>query len=319
MTILQQAYAAPAIKTAQVLHIPEERLDSAQAKILSYANYHGERETHGDVVVEPYSPVVGANVRGLKISAASKPDPALGQFLHDRLVRYGFLYFEPGAVSAEDFGHLVNLFGHARYSGTPYTPEAPENANINTIDSAVKKTRMNLIWHIDQAFDPDPPRFTVLFGKKAPPVGGDTLFANATAAYDLLDPLFAQYLETLTAVHDVETQGFMTLAYQDPVKLAAQRAKYPAIETPLIRVHPDTGRKQIYVNELYTQRILGVPRTLSDHLLQILFDYVKSPDVQTRVGWEQGAVVIWDNRVVQHRGVGDYGDGHRVLYRAIVQ
>ncbi len=111
----------------------------------------------------------------------------------------------------------------------------------------------------------------------------------------------------------------MTLAYQDPQALAAQRAKYPPVEVPVIRTHPDTGRKQIFVSELYTQRILGVPRNLSDHLLQILFDYVKAPDVQTRVDWQEGAVVIWDNRVVQHRGVGDYGDGHRVLYRAIVQ
>jgi taurine dioxygenase len=317
MTI--QASAGPAIRAAQVLHIPEERLDSAQAKVLSISDYRGERESYRDVVIEPYSPVVGAHVRGLRISSAPEHDAALAQFLHDRLVRYGFLHFEPGTVSAEDFGHLVDLFGRARYAGTPYTPVAQENANVNTIDSAVKKTRMNLIWHIDQAFDPTPPRFTVLFGKKAPAAGGDTLFSNAMAAYDLLDPLFARYLETLTAVHDVETQGFLTLAYQDPQALAAQRSKHPPIEAPVIRVHPDTGRKQIFVSELYTQRILGVPRSLSDHLLQILFDYVKSPDVQARVAWQEGAVVIWDNRIVQHRGVGDYGDGHRVLYRAIVQ
>jgi taurine dioxygenase len=319
MTALPHASAGPAIKTPQVLHIPEERLDSAQPKILSIADYRGERESFREVVIEPYSPVVGAHVRGLRIASASNQDAALAQFLHDRLVRYGFLYFEPGTVSAENFGLLVDLFGRAQYLGTPHTPAAHENANVNTIDSAVKKTRMNLIWHIDQAFVPNPPRFTALFGKKAPPSGGDTLFANATAAYDLLDPLFARYLDTLTAVHDVENQGFLTLAYQDPQALAAQRTKYPAIEAPVIRVHPDTGRKQIFVSELYTQRILGLSRSTSDHLLQILFDHVKSPDVQTRVAWQEGAAVIWDNRVVQHRGVGDYGDGRRVLHRAIVQ
>lgn len=319
MTALPQASAGAAPQTARVLHIPEERLDSVQAKVLSIADYRAERETFRDVVIEPYSPVVGARVRGLDLSAASGPDAALGQFLHDRLVRYGFLFFAPGVVRAEDFGRLVGLFGSARFAGTPYTPAPLGDATVNTIDSSVKKTRMNFIWHIDQAFDPEPPRFTALFGKKAPPSGGDTLFSNATAAYDLLDPLFARYLETLTAVHDVETQGFLTLAYQDPAALAAQRAGHPAIEAPVIRVHPDTGRKQIFVNELYTQRILGVPRTVSDQLLQILFDYVRSPDVQTRVAWQEGAAVIWDNRVVQHRGVGDYGDGLRVLHRAIVQ
>ncbi|MET3352840.1 UNVERIFIED_ORG: taurine dioxygenase [Xanthobacter viscosus] len=320
MSALPQASAGSDIQTARVLHIPEERLDSAQAKILSIADYRGEREALDTVVVEPYSPVVGAHVRGLDFGASTpEHDAALAQFLHDRLVRYGFLFFAPGIVRAEDFGRLVSLFGKARYAGTPYTPPPAGDTSVNTIDSSVKKTRMNLIWHIDQAFVPEPPRFTALFGKAAPPTGGDTLFANATAAYDLLDPDFARYLETLTAVHDVETQGFLTLAYQDPGALAAQRAKYPPIEAPVIRVHPDTGRKQIFVSELYTQRILGVPRTVSDHLLQILFDYVKSPDVQTRVAWQEGAAVIWDNRVVQHRGVADYGDGLRVLHRAIVQ
>lgn len=319
MTALPHASAGTAIQSARILHIPEERLDSAQPRILSIADYRGERETLGDVVVEPYSPVVGAHVRGLRLVSSSQPDPALAQFLHDRLVRYGFLHFEPGTVSAEDFGRLVALFGHARFSGTPYTPAALENTNVNTIDSSVKKTRMNLIWHVDQAFTPDPPRFTALFSKNAPPSGGDTLFANATAAYDLLDPGFAAYLETLTAVHDVETQGFLTLAYQDRAAFAAQRAKYPAVEAPVIRVHPDTGRKQIFVSELYTQRIIGLPRTVGDHLLQILFEYVKAPDVQTRLVWSEGAAVIWDNRVVQHRGVGDYGGGLRVLHRAIVQ
>lgn len=315
-----QAAAQVADQAARVLHFPEERLDSVQAKILSIADYRGERETLNGVVIEPYSPVVGAHVRGLDFaSSAPERDAALAQFLHDRLVRYGFLFFEPGVVRAEDFGRLVGLFGRARFAGTPFTPAPAEDPNVNTIDSSVKKTRMNLIWHIDQAFVPEPPRFTALFGKNAPPTGGDTLFSNAIAAYDLLDPPFARYLETLTAVHDVETQGFLTLAYQDPEALAAQRAKYPAIEAPVIRVHPDTGRKQIFVSELYTQRILGVPRTVSDHLLQILFDYVKAPDVQTRVAWKEGAAVIWDNRVVQHRGVADYGDGLRVLHRAIVQ
>lgn len=320
MTAQPHASVAQATQVARVLHFPEERLDRVQAKVLSIADYRGERESFHDVVVEPYSPVVGARVHGFDFASSPlERDPALAQFLHDRLVRYGFLFFEPGVLQAEQFSRLVGLFGRARYAGTPFTPAPAGDPNINTIDSSVKKTRMNFIWHIDQAFVPEPPRFTALFGKHAPSAGGDTLFANATAAYDLIDPDFARYLETLTAVHDVETQGFLTLAYQDPAALAAQRAKYPAIEAPVIRVHPDTGRKQIFVSELYTQRILGVPRTVSDHLLQILFDYVKSPDVQTRVGWKEGAAVIWDNRVVQHRGVADYGDGLRVLHRAIVQ
>jgi len=302
------------------LFIDEDRLDVTQARILAIDNYVGERKTLQNVTIEPYSPVVGATVRGLRLNGVKQLTPELHKFIYDSLLRYGFLAFEPGTVASEDFGDLVGLFGEARLMNTPYTPAANENGGkVNTIDSKVKKTRMNFIWHIDQAFRHTPPRYTALFGKKVPAFGGDTLFSNATAAYDLLDPLLARYLETLSAVHDVETQGFLTLAYQDRDELAAQRSKQPPIEVPLIRVHPETGRKQIFVNELYTLRILGLSRTASQSLIDLLLDLVKSPDVQARFRWEEGTALIWDNRTVQHRGVGDYGDGHRVLHRAVVQ
>lgn len=294
------------------------KLDISQPKILKIEQYVTGGQSLDDITIEPYSAVVGARVKGLRVNARTKVNGDVRSFLYAGLLRHGFLAFEPGSVTAEDYIHLVQLFGEAKYNGTPHTPVAAESANVNTIDSEVKKTRMNYIWHIDQAFRPKPTRFTALFGKKVPSVGGDTLFSNATVAYDLLDPLFAAYLETLTAVHDVETQGFLTLAYQDPAELAAQKARTPSIEAPLIRVHPETGRKQLYANELYTQRILGLSRVASESILNILFDLVRSPDVQTRYRWEEGSVLIWDNRTVQHRGVGDFGAGHRVLYRAVI-
>jgi taurine dioxygenase len=298
--------------------LQERKLDLAQPRILEIEKYLNGAKTVSGVTVEPYSAIVGARVKGLRVNADSRVSEEVKSFLYASLLQHGFLAFEPGSVSPEDYIHLVELFGKAKYNGTPHTPVARESANLNTIDSEVKKTRMNYIWHIDQAFREAPTRFTALFGKKVPAVGGDTLFTNATVAYDLLDPLFASYLETLTAVHDVETQGFLTLAYQDPVELAAQKARNPAIEAPLIRVHPETGRKQIYANELYTQRILGLSRIASESILNILFDLIKSPDVQTRYKWDEGSVLIWDNRTVQHRGVGDFGTGHRVLYRAVI-
>lgn len=302
------------------LLIEEERLDAVQPRILDVAQYLGAAQTLDGVSLEPYSPVVGAHVRGLRLDGQTPPSEAVRQFLYAGLLRYGFLAFEPGTVQAQDFGQLAGLFGTARLMNTPHTPATRDNDNkVNTIDSQVKKTRMNYIWHIDQAFRNAPPRFTALFGQTVPAFGGDTLFTNATAAYDLLDPLLARYLETLTAVHDVETQGFLTLAYQDAAELAAQRAKTPPIEAPLIRLHPETGRKQIYANELYTQRILGLSRSASQGLLEVLFDLIRSPDVQTRFRWQQGTALIWDNRTVQHRGVGDFGTSHRRLHRAVIE
>ncbi|ABE36805.1 Putative taurine catabolism dioxygenase TauD/TfdA [Paraburkholderia xenovorans LB400] len=297
----------------------QDDFELLQQRQLPEHSYSAQSESRFGIHVEPYSPVVGARVRGLRINGKETVPAEVRAFLYDSLTRYGFLAFEPGTVSAAEFAYLVDLFGHSEYTGTPYTPVAEESSNVNTIDSKVKKTRMNFIWHIDQAFRPEPPRFTVLFGKKVPPFGGDTVFTNATAAYELLDPLFAQYLETLSVAQDVETMGFLTLAYREEEELARQKARFPWIRTPLIRVHPDTGKKQIYVNELYTQRILGLSRIASQNILGILFDLIKSPEVLTRYRWEEGSVLIWDNRVVQHRGVGDYGEGHRVLLRAVVE
>lgn len=300
------------------IFVDEEKLDRIQAKLLDLARYDTRPVSHEGVSITALSPTLGGRVSGLRIDDTGEVSPALKQFIHDALLRFGFLSFEPGTVRAEHFEHLVGLFGPPRLMNTPYTPDRGREGQLNAIDSSIKKTRMNYIWHMDQVFQPDPPRFTALFAQSAPGLGGDTLFANAVAAYDLLDPLFAAYIESLTAVHDVEAQGFLTLAYHDFAQRAQQREKYPPIEVPLVRVHPETGRKQIFANELYTHRILGVTRRTSQALLDVLFDAVNAPEVQARHRWEDGEAVIWDNRTVQHRGVPDFGQQRRVLHRALV-
>jgi taurine dioxygenase len=90
----------------------------------------------------------------------------------------------------------------------------------------------------------------------------------------------------------------------------------PPFEMPLVRIHPVTGRKWIAVNESYAAYIKGVSRVTSQNLLGILFDMIKSPEATVRFTWTQGALAIWDNRVVQHKGIKDYGGGRRILYRA---
>lgn len=291
---------------------------AAQPRVLDVAAYvSAEEQTHG-VRIEPCEPVVGARVRGLRVQAGQPIEPAVAALLRRKLLERGFLVFEPGTVDVEGFVQLVSLFGEVRHYGGPFTPAPGEHPLLNTIDSRTKLTRMNYIWHVDGGYKPNPPKMTALLARAVPRHGGDTLFANAVAAYDLLDPPFAAYLETLSAFHSPETVGHLQLSYRDPATLAAQRAKHAPVEAPVIRVHPETGRKQIFANESYTLRIAGVSRIVSQNLLNILFDLMKAPEVQARVRWEQGAALIWDNRSVQHRGVDDFGDGERVLYRAIV-
>ncbi|OZI71785.1 TauD/TfdA dioxygenase family protein [Bordetella genomosp. 12] len=298
--------------------VDNDKIDRIQPKILDMSRYPTDASRVEGITVTPYSPTVGAKVSGLRIDGQEALTPAVRAQLYEALLRYGFLSFEPGTVEVEHFERLVSLFGKAKLMNTPYTPETGKSGQLNTIDASTKKTRMNYIWHMDQVFQPTSPPYTALLGEVMPALGGDTLFANATAAYELLDPLLAAYLETLTAVHDADTMGYLTLAYHDLEARAEQRRKYPPIEVPLIRKHPETGRKQIFVNELYTHRILGVSRRTSQALLDVLFDALSAPEVQTRHRWENGTALIWDNRTVQHRGVPDFGAQRRVMHRALV-
>ncbi len=291
---------------------------AAQPRVLDISAYLEREQEYAGIRILPYEPAVGATVRGLRIKAGEPVAEATAELLRSKLLARGFLAFEPGTVTATEFITLVSLFGEAQFYGTPYTPSPVENGRINTIDSKIKYTRMNYIWHTDGSYQAKPPKMTALYAHTVPEYGGDTVFANAAAAYDLLDPPFAAYLETLTAVQSAETVGHLPLSYQDPEELARQRAKNPPVETPVIRIHPETGRKVLNVNESYTLRIKGVSRMVSQNLLNILFDLVKSTEVQARVRWQQGMAVIWDNRTVQHRGVDDYGNGRRVLYRAVL-
>lgn len=268
-----------------------------------------------DLKIVPWQPALGAIVSGLTYNEGPVSQPMqtrLRRALHD----YGVLIFDPGTVTALNFTQFVRVFGEpVPYSG-PHTPSAPDNPSATVVDSRNDQRLRNHIWHIDGTFRSNAPTITALFGHTIPAQGGDTLFSNATLAYDLLDPLFAAYLDTLIAVNSADATGHLAERYLDPEQQARERARMPPYEHPVIRTHQETGRKQIFVSESYTAYIKGVSRTVSQSLLAILFEAIKAPEVQVRYRWAPGALVVWDNRIVQHRGIKDYGSEHRVLYRA---
>ena len=226
------------------------------------------------------------------------------------------MIFEPGTVTAENFTVFAGFLGEFFHYAGPHTPRAPENSDATMIDSVKDKNLRNHIWHSDGGFRPDAPAFTALFAKQLPEFGGDTIFSNTALVYEQLDPLFAAYLESLTVIQSADATGHITDRYLDAQEAADARLRMPPFEMPLIRVHPVTGRKWVAVNESYAAYIKGVSRVMSQNILGILFDMIKSPETTARLTWTQGALAIWDNRVVQHKGIKDYGNGRRILYRA---
>ncbi len=258
---------------------------------------------------------IGSYISGYRFDGVSVSD-AFRSVMRDLLHNRGLVMFEPGTVTAQNFTKFAGFLGEFFDYDGPHTPRAPDNPDATMIDSAKDRHLRNHIWHADGGFRADAPAFTGLFGKVVPQGAGDTMFANAAYVYEQLDPLFAHYLESLAVVQSPDATGHITDRYLDPEAAAKARLKMPPFEMPLIRTHPVTGRKWVAVNESYVCYIKGVSRVHSQNILGILFDMIKSPEATCRIEWQEGAMAVWDNRVVQHRAVKDYASGTvRILYR----
>jgi len=258
---------------------------------------------------------IGSYISGYRFDGESVTDEmrtAMRYLLHNR----GLVVFEPGTVTAENFTKFAGFLGEFFHYAGPHTPRAPENPEATVISASKDDHLRNHVWHADGGFRADAPAFTALFGKTTPKNGGDTMFSNAAWVYESLDPLFAQYLDSLQVIQSPDATGHITDRYLDPEEAADARRRMPPFEMPLVRVHPESGRKWIAVNESYVCYIKGVSRVHSQNILGILFDMIKSPEATCRFEWTQGTLAVWDNRVVQHRAVKDYSsDATRQLYR----
>ncbi|MGE0803683.1 MAG: TauD/TfdA dioxygenase family protein [Lautropia sp.] len=158
-------------------------------------------------------------------------------------------------------------------------------------------------WHTDASCDLEPPLGSILKLTEVPEIGGDTLFASMYAAYEALSAPIKRLLEGLTAVHDG------ALVYRGS---SFERREYPRNRHPVICVHPESGRKLIFVNSMYVSRIVGLSPAESDAVLQMLFRHIARPEFQCQVKWREHTVVFWDNRCVQHMAVFDYFPQRRV-------
>ncbi|MDH3241611.1 MAG: TauD/TfdA family dioxygenase [Alphaproteobacteria bacterium] len=267
------------------------------------------------VSISAIKPSIGSYISGYRFDGESVPDAfrsAMRYQLHNR----GLVIFEPGTVTAANFTSFAGFLGEFFDYAGPHTPRAPDNPDATVISAEKDAHLRNHVWHADGGFRADAPAFTALFGKHIPDSGGDTMFSNAAYVYESLDPLFAQYLDSLKVIQSPDATGHITDRYLDPEEAAQARLRMPPFELPLVRVHPESGRKWVAVNESYVCYIKGVSRVHSQNILGILFDMIKSPEATCRIEWKQGALAVWDNRVVQHRAIKDYtSNAERVLYR----
>lgn len=266
-------------------------------------------------VAEPYTPTIGATIHGLDLSQPL--DAATRAELRRALAEHEVIFFRDQQLTPAQQVEFTRLFGNVA-EVKAFFPRLADQPEIEVVESTAERPKAANNWHADITWRDNPPVGTSLYAQVIPASGGDTIWASLTRAYASLKPELQAYLETLTAVHSWEISGWTEyLLHKDAIgeQLREARAKYPPVEHPVVRVHPVTGKKILYVNPTFTSHIKGLPRAQSDALLTQLFDLTKVPEFQARLRWQAGTLAVWDNRSTQHYAVGDFFPAQRKLHR----
>ena len=267
--------------------------------------------------VHPLTGVIGAEVSGLdlaQIDAAGIAALRSAQLEHQVLFLRG-QPLDPGALLR--FGQRLGEIqpSHPALRGHP---DHPDVVRVETRDGA-GSGKYNTIWHSDVSFDEIPPSISILHAAEVPEIGGDTLFASMYAAYAALSPSVRQMVEGLEALHDGVpnyTAVLMDPLYESGAERMRQlKAQMPGAVHPVVRRHPETGRKALFVNRAFTMRILGMSDIESRNLLRLLCDHSEQESFQVRWRWSAGDVAMWDNRCALHHAAHDYGDAYRLMHR----
>lgn len=268
------------------------------------------------LAIEPYTPVVGAVVHNLDLARIDSE--VVRSELRKALAQFQVLFFRKQTLTPEQHIAVARVFGDPDKAKAFFPRHSLHNV-IEVLEAKAGGVRYGTDqWHADISFAANPPTGTVLYSHIAPAIGGDTVWASGTAVYDSLPPALRTYLEELEAVHSFEHSGwppyFEKLPDGESIYRQARKDHLP-VTHPVIRTHPVTGKKIVYVSPNFTDRIKGLPRQESDALLTLLFARFQRPEFQARLRWEQNTVAIWDNRATVHYAVTDYGDQHRLLHR----
>lgn len=255
----------------------------------------------------------GALVEGVSLKDATDSQIAeVEAALHEHLV----LLFPGQRLEPTDQMDVARRFGEIDVA--PFGPKHPDVAELTVLDQQAPKGQGADAWHSDNTFLAAPPKYTMLQAVLLPEVGGDTCWANMYQAFDALSVPMQTMLEGLTATHDL-TKMLVTAVAQgnSDADLDAMRVQYPPEHHPVIRTHPVTGRKALFVNGNFTTQIDGVTEAESRTILSLLAEHVQSPVFQCRYRWQPGTFAMWDNRCLQHYAVPDY-TSRRVMHRLTI-
>ena len=267
--------------------------------------------------IQALGPAIGALVSGIQLS-----EPLTDvhrENLLQALLQHQVLFFENQPITPLQQRDLAARFGplhiHPIYRADPQVPE------IILLDTSTHNPPDNDLWHTDVTFIQTPPMAALLSAKLLPPSGGDTLWSSGVAAFEALSPAFQKLLDGLSAEHDI-LKSFHAARFartpEERARFDAAQQNNPVVRHPVIRTHPVTGKKGIFISEGFTTRILELSLPESDAILNLLFKHIAKPEFTVRWRWKAHDFAFWDNRLTQHYATNDYLPHRRVMHRATV-
>jgi alpha-ketoglutarate-dependent taurine dioxygenase len=273
------------------------------------------------------SGTIGAEIRGVDVRQL---DAATVAAIRDIWVQRRVVFFPGQHLDPAEHLAFARLFGEPT-EGHPVIPGIADNPEVFEIDYTtagelyatygdVASYERGVAWHTDVTFVKRPPLGSILRAVVVPDRGGDTLFSDQIGAYNGLSPALQKFLATLTAVHDGKRQfqGILDLVGEGKWEGETFTALEP-VEHPVVRTHPESGEKILFVNPGFTSRIKELTRNESDALLAYLYAHSVRPEYTVRYHWGAGDIGFWDNRSTQHAVTGDFGDAHRVIQRVTLR
>ena len=264
----------------------------------------------GKLDIHPMTPAIGAEILNIDLG-----DPDIGKRIPEiraALLRFGVIFFRDQQLTQEQHIAFARHFGELEIH--PATPRDQPNREVLRIAHGPDSRGRENNWHSDVTWRECPSLGSILLAREVPECGGDTLFANMHLAYERLSEQMKRFCEGLTAVHDI-ARVFAKRLNKAPQDL---HDKYPPMRHPVIRTHPETGERAIYVNTGFTSHIEGLSKEESAWLLDHLYKTAWDVEIQCRFRWREGSMVFWDNRVCQHLAVSDYFPARRVMERVTV-
>jgi taurine dioxygenase len=263
--------------------------------------------------VRPLSPTIGAEIRGVDCAADLDEDTvaAIRRIWLERLVVFfpdQRLDDETQIVFAQRFGELTESH--------PVEPQVLERKEVHSIESGKDRTDF---WHTDITFMNRPAMASMLRSVVVPEAGGDTMWSDTRSAYDALAPSLQALCDGLSAYHFEPYYAQAVAEGHGNVWEGKKLTRLLPATHPVVRVHPETARKNLFVNPKFTVRIVDMPEAQSEALLRLLYDHMTRPEFVVRYHWEPGTLAVWDNRATMHFGIFDYEGDTRVMHRVTLR